>query len=858
MALTPPSNVDFVVTGPYEGYITWTNEDDYQYIEVWENKAAGGYALRETLVGGHIEFYDASSLDANTNYCFKLKGGTYEPPETSSFSSEDCETTHAVLQAPTLITTTVFADFIELTWKDNSADEDNFYIYRNVNGGGWPAQGSPTYTVPTNVEHFRDTSVTPGDDIQYRICAQNDTGPSYSTYLTGSVVTANDVPDDPTGATLSEITDEEMRVSWVAPVAGYEVTGYKVQISDTGVFGGEEDEYVVDNDVLNYFFKDLTPSQQYWVRIYSYNGVGDSASFSADNDTCLAQYVRSEFEVFVRDPNVKPVYLAGIELKMDLSGFVSTSGDVYEVGVDERGLVFDYVWEDGELLDEESSISTVEANAGSWWWNPSVKKLYVHASDDTDPDTHFMEGGFTHLIPNRDFTYADDLCTLPPWLSADSIPGVTQKIKTYYEGSFRLSTGSISFKNGESKGEHYFDKRFETFTWIGAKLGIYCGKESFSTLTKFKKMFTAYISDKDIVDRKITFSLSDIRESLDRELILNKYWKTDYPALDDDSEGQEKFKAWGFIENIAPVPIENYDATEKKSAKFSYHDDRSKSIGVVSLNGAEKTEDSDYYVDLQRSRIVFDASLEVTEDDIILVSFIGQVNSADEVIENGADIFKHILNNEANILTAELNTDWIYETKYANTKSLSVPLYKDTSFVDIIKDIEHSTEAYVLQDGEGRIGLRPQQTTVPSRAKDIWNFQSKGHGHNKSLDSLYWKVKVYYNENPQTQEWSIKEAQNDEMDWKYGVKKELPIYVYFQSSVNAQDLATNILSLLNKTYIKDTLPMILFDVYPGDLVPFSRDRFYDSSGGASEVSLRILEIEKNLQMGETTVTMEKA
>jgi succinate dehydrogenase flavin-adding protein (antitoxin of CptAB toxin-antitoxin module) len=863
MALSPPGSFTFTVTGPYDGYLTWNNDNPIQhYIEIWENKAAAGYVLKDTI-GGSEEFYELAGLDANTNYCYKALVGTYEPAEESAFCTEDCDTTYVVLQAPTLITTTVFSDFIELTWKDNSANEDNFYIYRNVNGGGWPAQGSPTYTVTRNVEYFRDTSITPGDSIQYRICAENDTGPVYSSYLTGSAVTAQSAPNVPTSPTLSEITDEEMRFGWTAPAAGDIVVGYKIQISDTGAFGGEEDEYVVDGDVTDFLFKDLASNDQFWVRVCSYNGVGDSSFTSSVNDWTLTQYVRSEFEIMVRDPSVEVVYIASIDLKMTLSGFTLTGGQTYtyEITVDERGLTFDDVWEDGISLSEKSSIATVEANDGSWWWDPSVKKLYVHASDDTDPDTHFMEGGFVHLIPNVDFQYADSLCTLPSWLSADSIPGVTQEIKPQYEGSFRLSTGSISFKNGESGNENYFDKRFETFTWIGAKLSIYCGKETFDTLAKFKRMFTAYISEKGINDREITFSLRDIRESLERDLILSKYWQTDYPGLDEDFEGREIFKAWGFVNGVAPAQIEVYDATENKSAKFHYHGGRSKTVGSVSVNGVAKVEDTDYYVDLQRSRITFDASFEITEDDIILVDFIAQVNAADEAIEDGADIFKHILNNEANVPTTELNTDWIYETKYANAKTCAVPLYKDTIFTDVIRTLEHSTEAYVLQDGAGRVGLRPQQTTVPSKAKYIWNHQSAAHEHRKGLDSLYWKVKVYYNENPQTQEWSVKEAQDDTIKWKFGkdvnfAEKVLSVYVYFSSSVNAQTLATNILSLLNKTSVEDELPMVLFDVYPGDLIPLSRDRFFNASGTASELVMRLLRIEKNPQTGTTHVKME--
>lgn len=859
MALDPPLGVDFVVDSPTTGTLNWTNEDEYMFIEIWENNDLEGYALKYRLAGFKTSKF-ISGLEPGEDYCYKLKVIGPPPLEEEAESAEDCETMYADLQAPTDIVTTVFADFIEITFKDNSSAEDSFRIERKLGAGAFAEIDS----VARNMEYFRDTTVVAGNLYTYQVRAKEGVA-NFSAYVTGIQVTANNIPDDPTGATISEVTDEEMRVCWVAPAAGFEVTGYKVQISDTGAFGGEEIEYIVADDVLDFFFKNLTPSQQYWIRVYSYNGVGDSAGFSADNDTCLAARVRTDFEVFVRNPNVESVYIAGIDMKMTLSGFEPTAGEapVYDIEIDERGLEVDSVWEGGTALTEKASIAQVKALAGSWWWDTSTRTLYVRSSTDADPDDFFMEGEFVHLIPNRNFTYADDLCTLPPWLSTQGIPGVTQEIKSYYEGNFRLSTGSISFMNALSNGSYYFDKRFETFTWIGSKLTLYCGKDSFSTLAQFKKMFTAYISDKSIEDGRITFSLSDIREGLERDLVLNTYSIIEYPGMDEDFDEKEKFKAWGIIGEFAPVLIKAYDAAAdvQESAKFSYHDPlrRTLEVAEVKVDGDVKLKDTDYYVDPQRNIITFDASIDVSPEDIVLVSFVGQVNTANEAIVNGADIFKHIMNDEADLATAELNTDWIYETKYANARNLSVPIYKNTNFNEIIKTIEHSTEAYITQDGSGKIGLRPLQTIVSSKAKYIWDFQSKGHEHRKNRNSLYWKVKVHYNENVQTQEWATVEAECTDIKWKFKPEwvKELPVYCYFQATINAQALATNILGLLNKTSIIDELPMILFDVYPGDLVPFSRTRFFDSNGTASEVSLRILRIEKHPQRGTTSVEMEK-
>jgi hypothetical protein len=49
------------------------------------------------------------------------------------------------------------------------------------------------------------------------------------------------------------------------------------------------------------------------------------------------------------------------------------------------------IWDDGAALTEKTSIATVEAAAGSWWWDPTNDILYVHQTGAGDPDTSTIE-----------------------------------------------------------------------------------------------------------------------------------------------------------------------------------------------------------------------------------------------------------------------------------------------------------------------------------------------------------------------------------------------------------------------------------------------------------------------------------
>ncbi|GAH57051.1 unnamed protein product, partial [marine sediment metagenome] len=164
-------------------------------------------------------------------------------------------------------------------------------------------------------------------------------------------------------------------------------------------------------------------------------------------------------------------------------------------------------------------------------------------------------------------------------------------------------------------------------------------------------------------------------------------------------------------------------------------------------------------------------------------------------------------------------------------------------------------EAYTFQDELGRLGIKPQQTAVASNVKYVISKQIFDHVQKKDRSTLFWKVNVYYNKD-YDDNWEVKVATKNEIKWQYDVTKELPIDTYFTSSSHAADLAASILSLLNKEQIENELPMLLFDVMAGDLIKFSRVRFYDSDGTASEITLRIIKISKSPASGRTSITAE--
>jgi len=842
--------------------LSWRNRGSYDTIHIERRVKDVMPWVEIRVIGGDAEgtIDDTPPLAPEVTYEYRVRGIFLISGEYTDYSGVVEATTYAALAAPTLCVATAAFDFIEVIFKDNSSEEVKFQIARKKDGDDWVEEFAWT---AANMEYYRDEAIVPGSVYQYKVLAWR-SGEDVSAFSNISSATAPDVPGDPADLVISEVQDTSMRITWDG-AAVVDETGYRIEISDDGVFGGEEETLEIGADIETFLVTGLDSSQQYWFRVYAYNVVGDSANFAAATNTTLAAgvYTPTKFEEWIRNPNIEPVYLVEIYTKMDLTGFVLHDDPCYRktIEADDRGIDILEVFEDGEAYEKKDTPEQVRDNVNTFYFDYNARILYVHATGDVNPEGSglLIEGAFwLYFSTHKDieFTVASGrLHHYPNYLSAEDIPDITQEIKPYYEGNFGISSGSIAFKNGEG----FFDKKYVNYTWENSKVVLKAGKDDFA-YADFKTILTSLIDQKSCNDSKITFSLRDIRQEMERNLVLNKFWKDDqgdgrewYPSIEDDFVGEAIPLCFGTKFGVTPIPI---DVDNKK---YKFHDGRSKLIIEVRKDDAVLIKDTDYFVDLQRSVITFATDCEIGEEDILEADFIGNVNSANDPIVNGADIFKYLMNNHYELSNSELNLDSIYRAKREKTAALAIFLYKDTPYREIVRTIEHSMEAYTFQDAEGRLGLKPQLAVAESSAKYGGNHQVFAHQQSRARSSLFWKVNVWYNEKPQSQEWDVKSDQDDDIWYRYRNRNILNIYSYFSYPYNAQTLATNILALLNKETIKETLPMLLFDVMAGDIVKFSRDRFYNVDGRVdegSEISLRVIKIEKSPASSQTSITAE--
>jgi hypothetical protein len=130
--------------------------------------------------------------------------------------------------APTAASATATGhDTIELTWSDQSTNEDRFEIDRSTDGGGsWPDR----FTAPAGTTHLTDVGLASSTAYAYRVRACNAVGCSDFTAST----TATTAPTPPAGLTAVVVSPTRINLAWTDRSA--DETAFIIERSTDGGF----------------------------------------------------------------------------------------------------------------------------------------------------------------------------------------------------------------------------------------------------------------------------------------------------------------------------------------------------------------------------------------------------------------------------------------------------------------------------------------------------------------------------------------------------------------------------------------------------------------------------------------------
>lgn len=191
--------------------------------------------------------------------------------------------TPAAPAAPSnLQATAASATQVNLTWNDNSNNEDSFKIERKTGAGGSFAEIT---SVGANVTSYSNTGLTSGQTYYYRVRAYNAGG--YSSYSPEANATPGGTTAPATPSNLQAVAASSSQINLTWNDNSNNETNFRIE-RKTGTGGSFTEITTVNANTTSYSNTGLTASTTYYYRIRAYNAAGYSSYSPEANATTQA------------------------------------------------------------------------------------------------------------------------------------------------------------------------------------------------------------------------------------------------------------------------------------------------------------------------------------------------------------------------------------------------------------------------------------------------------------------------------------------------------------------------------------------------------------------------------------------
>ncbi|SKC82440.1 fibronectin type III domain-containing protein [Ohtaekwangia koreensis] len=316
-----------------------------------------GVAFDTTTSNIKIAYFLNASGTAGTtaeagNYAVKVRENSGCLSLLSSPVAVTYTSPHVTPNAPTVATnglTAVSETEVKITWTDNSTNEEYFEIWRNRNNSnGYTSEPYRLVAiVPANSTSYNDKGLRPMAKYFYRVRSAGSGDGRFAVERT--ITLPNDLikPSSPGNLTVTNITDTQISISWDASTDNDRVAKYEVYQGSTLVSNAvTATSYTITNLAPNttYFvnvravdsrgnFSDfpgeaiqvttLTPQNGLFYSYYEPNTVAANftlASYFTTTQTPVKQGVVSNFDISVRNKNIKFVFVFEGYIQIDQTG----------------------------------------------------------------------------------------------------------------------------------------------------------------------------------------------------------------------------------------------------------------------------------------------------------------------------------------------------------------------------------------------------------------------------------------------------------------------------------------------------------------------------------------------------------
>jgi Calcineurin-like phosphoesterase/Fibronectin type III domain len=270
-----PSGLSAVAVSGAQINLSWAdNSANESGFEV-ERCAGAGCTNFQTRAETTTNSYSDGGLVAGTVYRYRVRA--FNGSGDSAFSNEAEATaiggtTQGTPAAPSnLSAVAVSSKQIDISWADNSANEDGFKLYRSADGVNF----SRTATLGPGVTSYSDTGRAASTTYFYRVLAYNASGNSAASNTVSATTFAAPTtkPNAPTGLVVTAVSPTQINLSWADNSANED--GFKVERSTDGVNFTQIAKPGPNS--TGHADSGLTGGRTYHYRVRAYNAAGNSA-----------------------------------------------------------------------------------------------------------------------------------------------------------------------------------------------------------------------------------------------------------------------------------------------------------------------------------------------------------------------------------------------------------------------------------------------------------------------------------------------------------------------------------------------------------------------------------------------------
>lgn len=267
-----PSGLAGSASSAFQVDLSWTDNSFTEDGFLIERSSTSGSGFG--IVGNvtaTTSFSDTTALVQLSTYYYRVIA--FNSMGNSSASSELMVVTLDIgPTAPSGLTaTSASSSQIDLSWTDNSNNEDGFYIERSADASFTTVS---TFSVSTDVTAYSDTGLTHDTQYWYRVMAYNGIGNSIYT-ASASEYTWDIPPVPPTNLTAVSVSTDTISLEWTD--ASSNETGFTLQRSSDSGSSWVAVQILVA-DTTSFTDEGLISKTTYSYRLYGSNTYGDGST----------------------------------------------------------------------------------------------------------------------------------------------------------------------------------------------------------------------------------------------------------------------------------------------------------------------------------------------------------------------------------------------------------------------------------------------------------------------------------------------------------------------------------------------------------------------------------------------------